>query len=677
MKLMIVESSGKLEKLGQILAKIRSNENWKVVASLGHIRDLPASGNNDGEVTTGVRNDLTPVYELTEKGAKVVKSLQHAVSQASEVYLASDPDREGESIAWHIKEAIGIRNPIRVSFNEVTEKILDASLSNPRKIDMKLVAAQEARRVADRIIGYMVSSELRRQTGEALSAGRVQSVALYLVVLREREIRLFKPTLHYGARLNFAGAKTGEQWAVEWMTAEGFTTDESPYFMDRAFAKLVANVPVAQVTHFEDSSRKRQPPAPFKTSTLQQAASNDLGWSSDHTMKVAQALFDQGLITYHRTDNPNISEESMGDIRAVAASLGLEVVAKRREFTTTEGAQVGHPATTPTHWEVADAGSTTDEQTLYRMIRIRAIASQLMAAEYAVRTVFMKAVDPVQGKQVLFSGKGEVLMVPGWLKLLAGDSTTDEPEAANLNPIPVLSPGQTVNVQSGEVLEKKTRAPKRYTEASLVGALEAQGIGRPATYAAIMNNIKAREYVKEVKRFFHATERGEMVIDRMEGKFTFLQVSYTRDLEQDLDQIATGQTQYRPVLQGLLNTLKSELGQQLDAVPTYRKPVITHQCPDCQKEDLRLIKGANGAFWACKGYPACGATFPDAGGKPGQRKEVSDYKCTKCQKPLRHNVKKGKTGYNFWGCTGFKEGCKATYPNLKGDKPDFANAKGI
>jgi DNA topoisomerase-1 len=678
MKLMIIESSGKLEKLRDVFAKIRPGENWKVVPSLGHIRDLPASGNNEGELTTGVRNDLTPVYELTEKGAKILKQLKEAVSQASEVYLATDPDREGEAIAWHIKETVGIRTPIRVKFPEITATAVEAALGAPLRIDMKLVAAQEARRVADRVIGYKVSSELRRQTGEALSAGRVQSVALYLVVLREREIRAFRPTLHYGAQLNFAGAKPTDAWSVEWMTAEGFTTDEQPYFMDRAFAKLVANVPTVQVIGFEDTTRTKNPPGAFETVTLQQAASNSLGWDSLHTMKVAQALFDNGHITYHRTDNPNVSEESMPAIKAVASSLGLASVDKRRVFPTSEGAQEGHPATTPTHWDVVEAGSTADEQQLYRMIRIRAIASQLVAAQYAVRTVFMKAVDPVQGKQVLFSGKGETLISPGWLKLLQGDASTDDEEADSANPIPVLQPGQVVTALSGEVLEKKTRAPKRYTEASLVGALKANGIGRPSTYATIMGNIKGRQYITVVARFLKAEPVGEQVIDKLEGKFSFLQVNYTRELEKDLDLIATGQTQYKPVLQRLVDTLQSELGQQGQSVPTYHKPVVTHQCPDCKKEDLRLIKGANGPFWACKGYPACTATFPDANGKPGQRKAVvvSDYKCLKCGKPLRHNVKKGKTGFNFWGCSGFKDGCKATYPNLKGDKPDFDNAKG-
>ncbi|WP_420170710.1 type I DNA topoisomerase (plasmid) [Pseudomonas alloputida] len=681
MKLMIIESSGKLEKLRAILASIRPGENWKVVPSLGHIRDLPATGQDEGLLTTGVRADLTPIYEMTEKGAKIVSSLRQACAQATEIYLATDPDREGESIAWHIKEAVGIRNPIRVAFGDVTATGVDAALKAPRKIDMKRVAAQEARRVADRVIGYMVSPELRRQTGQNLSAGRVQSVALYLVVLRERAIRSFKSTTHYGAELFFAGAKNEDRWSAEWMTAEGFTTEDAPYFMDKRYAELVAKVGQVLVVGCENKERLRNPPAPFITTTMQQATSNQLGWNGDHTMKVAQSLFDQGIITYHRTDNPNLSEDSMPAVREVLQSLGLEVVGKRREFSAGEGAQEGHPATTPTHWEVAEAGSTPDEQTLYRMIRIRALASQMMPARYAVRTAYLKAVSPVEGKQVLFGAKGETLMAPGWLKLQSMDAASDDDEEDTNNPIPQLQPGQVLDALSGKLLEKKTKAPKRYTEASLVGELASNGIGRPATYAAIVKNILGREYIKVVSRFFHAQPVGELVIERLEGKFTFLQVGYTRDLESDLDRISTGETQYKPVIAGLVETLQGELGRQLAEVEAFKKVEVAYDCPDCKKEQLRRIKGANGPFWACKGYPACEATFPDAGGKPGQRKvvQLSEYKCDKCEKPLIHRTKKGgkggKGGFDFWGCSGFKDGCARTFPNDKG-KPDMAKGKG-
>jgi DNA topoisomerase-1 len=680
MKLMIIESPGKRVKLEEIMAAIRPGEEWRIVPSIGHIRDLPATGNNENEITTGVRTDLTPVYQLTERGEEVAVRLKKAVSQATEIYLATDPDREGESIAWHIKEAIGIRNPIRVSFNEVTKERVAEALSKPGRIDMKMVAAQEARRVADRLFGYLVSTELRRQTGEKLSAGRVQSVAVYLVVLREREIRAFKSTLHYGAELSFAAAKPGEHWVAEWMTLEGFTTKENPYFMDKPYAELVAGVGKAIVISCENKPRLRNPPAPFISSSLQQAASNKLRWNPDKTMKIAQALFDQGHISYHRTDNPNVSEESMPAIRAAAQAIGMEAVAKRRTWKAKDGAQEGHPGVTPTHWEVEAAGETSEQQELYKLIRTRALASQLMAANYDSRTVILKAADPVGGKQVLYGATGESLVEPGWLRLLDGDAASDEDETNQLNPIPQLEPGQTLNVLSGKLLEKKTKAPKRYTEASLVGALEKEGIGRPSTYAAILNNISTRNYVTEVARFLTPTPVGELVIDRLEGKFSFLQITYTRDLETDLDLISTGQTQYKPVMGALYGVLQNELEGQ-KSVPTFKKEVPVYPCPDCQKPLRRIANGANGAFWGCTGHPACEVTLPDANGVPGVRKvvELSNFACKQCGKALIHRVKKvrkgAKGGYNFWGCSGFKDGCTFTYPNLTGDKPDLENGK--
>lgn len=680
MKLMIIESPGKRVKLEEIMAVIRPGEEWRIVPSIGHIRDLPATGNNENEITTGIRNDLTPVYQLTERGEEVAVRLKKAVSQATEIYLATDPDREGESIAWHIKEAIGIRNPIRVSFNEVTKERVAEALSKPGRIDMKMVAAQEARRVADRLFGYLVSTELRRQTGENLSAGRVQSVAVYLVVLREREIRAFKSTTHYGAELSFAAAKQGEYWVAEWMTLEGFTTKENPYFMDKPYAELVAAVGMAIVISCENKPRLRNPPAPFISSSLQQAASNKLQWDPDKTMKIAQGLFDQGHISYHRTDNPNVSEESMPAIRAAALAIGMEAVEKRRTWKAKDGAQEGHPGVTPTHWEVETAGETAEQQELYKLIRTRALASQLMAAKYDSRTVILKAADPVGGKQVLFGATGETLVEPGWLRLLQGDAASDEDEKEQLNPIPQLESGQTLNVLSGKLLEKKTIAPKRYTKASLVGALEKEGIGRPSTYAAILNNISTRNYVAEVARFLTPTPVGELVIERLEGKFSFLQITYTRDLESDLDLISTGQTQFKPVMNSIYEVLKNELEGQ-KAIPTYKKEVPVYPCPECQKPLRRISKAANGAFWGCTGHPTCEVTVPDVNGVPGQRKVValSEFPCKQCGKPLIHRVKKvrkgAKGGYNFWGCSGFKDGCTYSYPNLAGDKPDLVNGK--
>lgn len=679
MKLMIIESPGKSKKLREIMARIRPSEDWRIEASVGHVRDLPANEATPNQITTGISADLMPIYQLTERGQEVIAKLKRSVANADEVYLAMDPDREGESIAWHLKEALGLRNPLRIAFNEITDtKVID-SLSTPGRINMKLVAAQEARRVLDRLVGYLASSELRRQTGEKLSAGRVQSPAVYLVVQRERQIRAFRVTEHFGALLIFAGAKTEATWKAAWLTQEGFTTEADPYFMDRAYAESVAGVRKAIVMSCEEVDKKRNPPAPFTTSTLQQAASNALRWDPDKTMKVAQQLYEQGHISYMRSDNPNVSEESMPEIRAVAAAMGLQAVEVRRKFKAKDGAQEGHPAVTPTHWEVEAAGETQEQHELYKLIRIRGLASQLLPALYKVRTVIMKGAEPVQGREVTFGASGRTLVDPGWLKLLSGDATDDEPEEEEENPIPMLEPGTVLDAESGEVLVKKTKSPPRYTPASLVKALEAEGVGRPSTYASIINNIMGRGYVAAEQRFLKPMPLGELVIEKLEGNYSFLDIGFTKDLEDDLDLIAQGDTQYRPVVEKMYSSLAGELKQQQGLVATFRKEVPVYDCPDCAKP-MRRIKGPTGHFWGCTGHPECKCSLPDANGKPGVRKtvEVSDFKCGECGKPLVRRQKrktKANAGYDFWGCTGFREGCKATYPNLKGNKPDYGKSK--
>ncbi|BAU77416.1 type I DNA topoisomerase [Metapseudomonas furukawaii] len=674
--LMIIESPGKAKKLREILAKVRPGEDWKIEASVGHIRDLPASGDGDDLITTGVRRSYAPVYELTERGAKVARELKKAVSTAHQVYLATDPDREGESISWHLKEALRLSDPIRITFNEITETAVRKAFGEARSIDMQLVGSQEARRVLDRLVGYLVSPELRRQTGENLTAGRVQSVAVYLVVLREREIRAFKMTVHYGASLSFA-AEGKNTWKVEWDTKAGFTTEASPYVLDRALAERVAALTALEVTSFEESESTRNPPAPFTTSTIQQAASNSLGWKTDRTMKVAQQLYEQGLISYHRTDNPNVSEDSMPKLRAAAAVLGLEVVATRRQFKAKDGAQEGHPAITPTYWDKDEAGETDEQKALYKLIRVRALASQLLPAKYAVRSAVLKANEQLDGRDVHFKATGRTLTDHGWLKLLAGDDTDDERQEEAPNPLPVLAVGQRVAATSGEVLEKKTKAPPRFTEASLVKALEAEGIGRPATYAAIMKNIiDVRGYVGEQKRFLHPLPPGEQIIERLEGRFSFVQVGFTREMEEDLDRIADGKTTYKPVIQKMHAVLESELQAVRGAVPTAQKPASEHLCPQCQKP-LRLIrKSANGPFWGCTGYQeGCKASFEDKGGKPVLAKKQAptpsiEHTCRAegCGKGLTRRPAK-KRGTYWWGCSGYPA-CKQTYFDKSG-KPDY------
>lgn len=660
MKLLIVESPGKLEKLREYLG-----EGWIVAASMGHISDLP-----DKEM--GVKPPhFKPQYSVTERGATVVARLKKLAAQADAVYVGADPDREGEAISWHLEQSLGLVDPIRITFSKITQQAINAALAAPRRIDTKLVAAQEARRVLDRLVGYMVSPILSLYRGMTLSAGRVQSVAVRLVVDRDRERERFKATKHFGATLTFAPAKMDEQeskhWLAEWLTIPDFATEDNPYVLDKAFAQQVADTRSVTVESFTQAVQRRAPPPPFITTTLQQAASVALDMDPTATMEAAQHLYDKGFISYMRTDNPNVSVESLGAIFAVATSLGLEMADEPRVFKAAKAAQEGHPAITPTHWEIAVAGETPAERALYKLIRIRAIACQLADAQYATRTAVLIAKHPAGGKDLTFKAKGRTLIDAGWLKLLDGDQTQeegDEPDTGNA--VPNLALGQVLDVDFGDVVEKTTKAPSRYTQASLIGKLESEGIGRPATYAAIMENVMTRNYIEPDAsdpkgKFLRSTQKGVLVVDFLVGQFNFMELAFTRTVEEDLDRIAKGEAAYKPVIAAVHSALEGELADLQNTVKAK------YPCPECGKP-LRRIAGSKGFFWACSGHPGCSTTLPDQGGEPGQKRapaELSAFKCPQCGSALIHHVKPGLKGYNFWGCSGFKAGCNARFHDVQ------------
>lgn len=632
MKLLIIEAPGKLKKLQPMMKKLRPGEDWQVVASGGHIRDLPARGQDDSMITTGVRKNYTPVYEILDKSTKAVRTIKAAAKQASDIYLATDPDREGESICWHIQQVLGVKDYQRITFNEITLKRVEEALANPRQIDLNRVASQECRRVLDRLVGYLVTQELRRLMGKPTSAGRVQSPAVYLVVLREREIRNFRVINHFGVRLNFQGP-TGD-WYAEWQPVPDFAAKDFPYVQDGNLAQLVASTRNVVVESCEDRKAERNPPAPFISSTLQQAASNALKWDPDKTMQVAQRLYEQGVITYHRTDNPNVPEEAMEDIRAVSRSIGVKPVDVRRTFKSAEGAQEGHPAITPTHWADAKAGENDEELALYKLIWVRALASQIEAAVFDVRTVQLLAVGP-GGKALRFNATGETLFHPGWRKLLKGDDTDDDEDVAASNPVPALTPRQILTVHNAELLQKKTQPSSRYTKASLIKEMERRGIGRPSTFASILKNITSKGLIEEKSRKLVPAPLGEETIAKLEGFFSFVELDFTRELERDLDKIAQGQDTYGAVVARLHSRLEQELSQQR-GMPSV---------------------------------PMASAPRPAATGLT--------YSCPKRNQPLARRQKKGDGGYDFWGCTGFKaNGCKVSYPSLNG-KPNFDKPKGV
>lgn len=650
MNLVIVESPGKIKKFREILG-----QGWEIQASIGHVRDLP-------EREIGVAPpEFKPRYVPTERGKDVLAKLRRAADRASAVYLATDVDREGEAIAWHLKQALRLSNPQRLRFTEITPKAIKTALASPTGIDIQMVAAQEGRRVLDRLVGYMVSPRLSDMAGRpGLSAGRVQSPAVRIVLDRERAILAFTPTLHFGAQLSFGG------WTADWDTRP-FLTEGQDYLLDKSIADQAATLTQVEVLDCEERSENKNPPLPFITSTLQQAASNKLRMKPKATMEAAQKLYEQGLITYMRTDNPNLSDDALVDIYQVCQAKGLPMVDQPRTWKAKGDAQEAHEAIRPTHFDVEDAGDTPEQQAVYKLIWQRALGCQLAAARYAVRTVRLRAVGVLDGKPVDFIGKGRALTYEGWLALYEDDTESADDklkakEGAD-NPVPRLEIGAQLNAASGKVLSKKTRAPARFTEAELIKELERLGIGRPSTYAAIMQTIISKGYVDYDKagKYLVPTDTGALVIDALvNSRFSFIEYDFTQDMEARLDLVAEGRSTYGDVVSLAHNHLEQELaGLKVAAVPA-------HPCPDCGKA-LHRRKGTKGPFWGCSGYPECSATFPDTGGKPGRRKprQVAAIPCPKCNKELIRRHKAGRKGYDFWSCSGFPA-CDAKFDNLAG-----------
>lgn len=536
-KLLILESPGKVKKVQEILGP-----GWKVAASVGHVRDLPTK---EMGVTAP---DFKPQYVPTDRGKEVLARLVGLVKNVDGVYLATDPDREGEAIAWHLADALKLKDAKRVTYAEITEKAIKAALDTPRSIDMTLVAAQEGRRVLDRFCGYMVSGPLSNVAGQKLSAGRVQSPAVRLVVEREREIQNFYSMTHYSAELTFENVDNiTDGWKATWQV-KPWLEEGKEYLVDRSLAEKAASLRSLVVIDCKESESRSAPPAPFTTSSLQQAASNALKFSPKQTMQLAQKLYEGGHITYMRTDSPNLSLDAVETIRTFCESQNWPLVEKPRTWKSKEGAQEAHEAIRPTHIEVEDAGDTADENSLYRLIRLRSLASQLEDAVYAVRVLQLGA--ELDGKQAVFEAKGRTLISQGWKVLIESDAATEDADdsAESENPVPAMKPGTSPTALSGAVLTKKTKPAPRYTEASLVRELEKLGIGRPSTYAAILDTIMSRGYVKTEKRNLVPTPLGAVVVDSLCGNFSFVEYEFTRNMEQALDDIAAGKAQYCTVI---------------------------------------------------------------------------------------------------------------------------------
>ncbi len=666
-QLLIVESPTKAKKIQPMLGA-----GWRVIASAGHIRDLPIRELGVVPETFALQ------YEVIANKKDVVARLWEAVKSADAIYLATDPDREGEAIAWHLRETLRLRGAKRVTFHEITRAAVDAALREPRDIDEARVRAQEGRRCLDRLVGYRVSPALGRASGRPMSAGRVQTVAVLLVVNREHEIRGFQTRLHYSVVLTFANGD--QQWTAEWHFKPFLASPDERLWTDKDFAERVAGMRSVRVGKCDETVANVAPPAPFTTTTLQQAASIALRLKVATTMALAQKLFEKGHITYHRTDDPNLAPEAIEAIRQFARRAGLALPDRARRFKSKGNAQEAHEAIRPTHVEVADVGgasrtdspATPEEQRLYELIRNRAIASQLADATYDVRTVILESDQRLDGRPVHFVARGRTLRTPGFRALVADDQAEERSEESAANPIPRLAVGARLEATSGRAESRKTKPPVRYTEATLVKALEAHGIGRPSTYAAIISTIQSRDYVGEQKdRKFAPTELGESLIGSTRGKFSFVDVGFTCDMEKQLDEIADGSRRYLDVVRAVNATLDAELaafdGSTLAGVA--RGP----QCPSCNTGHLikRTSKAAGKtSFWGCVRYPECKAAFNDVGGTPDltpRAPRIEGGSCPTCSSGVlvRHENDRGP----WWGCSRFRDGCLSRFLDIDG-KPD-------
>ncbi len=531
--LVIVESPAKCSKIESILGP-----GWIVKASYGHIRDLP-------DKQMGVSTDnYVPNYVMTARSKQNVVALRKLAKQADQVYLATDPDREGEAISWHLREVLNLKRYKRATFNEITRQAVSQGIEDAGDIDLDMVKAQEGRRIIDRLVGYTVSPAISKAYGSWITAGRVQSIAVRIVVDREKKIQDFKPTDYFDVLLSFDTACC--IWKAKWLS-EDYLSEGQEYIQNSALAESVAHTSLVKVISSEVKPFKRRPPAPFITSTLQQAGSTLLKFSPKRTMELAQKLFDEGLITYHRTDNPNLSETGYQEVTNFLENNGYQddIVKPMNTWKTKANAQEGHEAIRPTSImnlprEVSNLFDS-DMADLYRAIWFRTTTCQMKSAEYILTRTLLESVNDIEGRRARFVANGKDLKYAGWLKLAKSseDLTNEEnPYNDGLNDqlIPELVENSEVQVLSGEALAKKTKSPARYTEASLVKKLEDEGVGRPSTYASILENVTKREYVAVESRKLHATELGFIIYDLLAGKLSLMEMSYTRDIETQLDE---------------------------------------------------------------------------------------------------------------------------------------------
>lgn len=654
-KLVIVESPSKAKTIQKYLGK-----DYKVTASVGHIRDLPAA-----KLSVDVKNDFAPKYAIVKGKEKLVKELKEMVSDADSVYLATDPDREGEAISWHLATVLDldINEKNRVKFNEINKTSVTKGIANPEKIDLDLVDAQQARRILDRIVGYKLSPFVSQKIRRGLSAGRVQSVAVRLIVDREEEIRKFNAEEYWSIDAKFIAPSSKKAFSAA-LTADenGKVKIENKEQADALLARLDgADYLVDSV---KKGTRKRQPAPPFTTSTLQQDASRKLGFQGKKTMKLAQELYEgmdvkgigtTGLITYMRTDSLRISEEARqeGNEYILNAFGKSYLPDKPRYYKTKSNAQDGHEAIRPTipslsPDKVKDS-LTNDQFKLYSLIWKRFTASLMSACVQDTVKVEISAAtasDRNEGKALKFSASGYSVKFDGYTRLY--EVSTDEEEEGE-SVLPEIHENDKLKLKSIAGNQHFTQPPARYSEASLIKALEETGVGRPSTYVSIVSTILQREYVVREKKQLAPTELGEAVVNLLKQQFpNIVNVKFTANMESDLDSVESGEVDYIAMLHkfydGFEETLEKAKQEMSGVKIQLQEDVTDIPCEKCGR--MMVVKvGRFGKFLACPGYPECKTTKPFV--------VETNAKCPVCGGKVIQ--KKSKKGYVFFGCDNYPD----------------------
>jgi len=582
--LVIVESPAKAKTIEKYLGP-----GYVVKSSIGHVRDLPKSNKDAVDIDGG----FVPRYIVSPGKDKVIEELRKAAAKAKTVLLASDPDREGEAIAWHVAELLKDinKNLKRVVFHEITEPAVTEAIKHPRTIDTHLKEAQEARRVLDRLVGYDLSGLIWKKVRYGLSAGRVQSPALRIVMEREREIRAFIPEDFFVLTANTT---------IDKKTVPFTCTKEPSTEKEAKRIKKLGESHTWAITEVKESEAKRSPRPPFTTSTLQQTASTRLGFAPSRTMGAAQKLYEAGLITYMRTDSTNMSQVAQKQIVALLhKEYGKEYVQPRSYSTKSKSAQEAHEAIRPTNFAKHQAGATGDQKALYELIWARAVASQMADAQLKRTKVLANITDSNESIPD-FAVNGSRVVFPGWLK-------ADPAARGEDTEVPKVVANDKLTVTEVDIEAKQTQPPNRYTEAGLIKELEKRGIGRPSTYASIMKTITDRGYVEKEGRTLIPTDTGDVVSSFLEEHFAdYISDDFTSEMEDELDEIATGERTYRKTLKDFYTPFQKAVAakEDIEKLTNLGPGPKEFPCPECGKGMVKKL-GKNGTFLSCSTFPDC------------------------------------------------------------------------